>query len=50
MFGRSYIDSTSAVSSIDAFLGETMRLNHIEYLRGVGKYCVISSPRRLLAK
>ena len=24
---------------MDAFLGEKMRLDHIEYLQGVGKYC-----------
>ncbi|GFG16438.1 hypothetical protein IFM61392_09507 [Aspergillus lentulus] len=50
VFGRSYIDSTSAVSSMDAFLGETMRLDHIEYLRGVGKYRAIGYPRRLPAE
>ncbi|KAH2363659.1 hypothetical protein KXV98_003685 [Aspergillus fumigatus] len=50
VFGRSYIDSTSAVSSMDAFLGETMRLDHMEYLRGVGKYRAIGCPRRLPAE
>ncbi|KAI9037101.1 uncharacterized protein KD926_000817 [Aspergillus affinis] len=50
VFGRSYIDSTSALSSIDAFLGETMRLDHIEYLRGVGKYRAIGYPRTLPAE
>jgi hypothetical protein len=35
---------------MDAFLGETMRLNHIEYLRGIGKYRAIGYPRRLLAE
>ncbi|KAF7136973.1 hypothetical protein CNMCM5793_006677 [Aspergillus hiratsukae] len=50
VFGRSYIDSTSALSSMDAFLGETMRLEHIEYLRGVGKYRAIGYPRHLPAE
>ncbi|KAA8642336.1 uncharacterized protein ATNIH1004_011280 [Aspergillus tanneri] len=50
IFGRSYIDSTSALSSMDAFLGEAMRLDHIEYLRGVGKYRAIGYPRQLPAE
>jgi hypothetical protein len=35
---------------MDAFLGETMRLDHIEYLRGVGKYRAIGYPRHLPAE
>jgi hypothetical protein len=35
---------------MDAFLGETMRLDHIEYLRGVRKYRAIGYPRRLPAE
>lgn len=50
MYGRSYIDSTSALSSMDAFLGEKMRLDHIEYLRGVGKYREKGYPRCLPAE
>ncbi|KAL4958731.1 uncharacterized protein BDV14DRAFT_186161 [Aspergillus stella-maris] len=50
VFGRSYIDSTSALSTMDAFLGEKMRLDHIEYLRGVGKYRALGYPRHLPAE
>jgi len=50
MYGCSYIDSTSALSSMDAFLGEKIHLDHIEYLRGVGKYREKGYPRRLPAK
>ncbi|RHZ51559.1 uncharacterized protein CDV56_105238 [Aspergillus thermomutatus] len=50
VFGRSYIDSTSALSTMDVFLGEAMRLDHIEYLRGVGKYRAIGYPRHLPAQ
>lgn len=35
---------------MDAFLGEQMRLDHIEYLRGVGKYREKGYPRRLPAE
>lgn len=35
---------------MDAFLGEKMRLDHIEYLRGVGKYRAIGYPRHLPAE
>ncbi|KAL4861450.1 hypothetical protein BDV12DRAFT_208024 [Aspergillus spectabilis] len=50
IFGRSYIDSTSAVSTMDAFLGEKMRLDYIKYLRGVGKYRALGYPRYLPAE
>ncbi|KAL4989600.1 hypothetical protein BDW68DRAFT_186264 [Aspergillus falconensis] len=50
VFGRSYVDRTSALSIMDAFLGEKMRLDHIEYLRGVGKYRAIGYPRHLPAE
>ncbi|RHZ59573.1 uncharacterized protein CDV56_101052 [Aspergillus thermomutatus] len=50
VFGRSYIDSTSALSPMDVFLGEAMRLDHVEYLRGVGKYRAIGYPRHLPAQ
>lgn len=35
---------------MDAFLGEKMRLDHIEYLRGVGKYHEKGYPRCLPAE
>ncbi|OJI99576.1 hypothetical protein ASPVEDRAFT_520307 [Aspergillus versicolor CBS 583.65] len=35
---------------MDAFLGEKMRLDHVEYLRGVGKYRVVGYPRCLPAE
>jgi hypothetical protein len=35
---------------MDAFLGETMRLDHIKYLRGVGKYRAVGYLRRLPAE
>ncbi|KAL4746587.1 hypothetical protein BDW72DRAFT_197529 [Aspergillus terricola var. indicus] len=50
IFGQSYIDSTSALSTMDAFLGEKMRLDHVEYFRGVGKYRALGYPRHLPAE
>ena len=50
VYGHSYIDSTLALSSMDAFLREKMRLDHIEYLRGVDKYCEKGYPRCLPAE
>lgn len=32
VYGRSYIANTSALSSMDVFLEEQMRQDHIEYL------------------
>lgn len=50
VFGRSHIDSTSALSTMDVFLGEKMCLDHVEYLRGVGKYRVVRYLRCLQAE
>lgn len=50
VFRRSYIDSTLALSTMNAFLGEQMRLDHVKYLRGVGKYHVVGYLRCLPAE